>query len=211
MQSESHLMSEAIHLSNVRWSSASYYSELAQTHLSEMENAIGREATLTRDGNITEEELYAVMVELHDVSDTVHAAAISAIVFAAMAIEAYIYDYAARHLGKPFTDKHVDTLSIESKWVVIPKLITGKSFPKDRRAFELLKGLIKSRNSLVHSKSRNVDVNDLSAEKTEARENELLENAKDSVLAIHLLAEEIESIHPDEMAKFHLGVHANLE
>lgn len=77
MQSESHLMSEAIHLSNVRWSSASYYSELAQTHLSEMENAIGREATLTRDGNITEEELYAVMPELHDVSDTVHAAAIS--------------------------------------------------------------------------------------------------------------------------------------
>jgi len=198
-------MSEGV-ISDARWCTAWYYSELAQRHLSTMEEGVAREAELARSGQITREELDEVTPELSDVRDSIRDAAISAVVFAGMAIEAYIYDYSARNLGKSFTDGHVDTLNVESKWVVIPKLITGKSFPKDRQAFQLLKRLIKSRNALVHSKSRNIRPSELTVDAIESRDNESRQNARDAVRAIFLLAEEIEGMHADEMARFHLGV-----
>ncbi len=199
-------MSENPILSDARWCSAWYYSELAQRHLSAMEVGIAREAELSRGGEITREELDEVTPELNDVDNLIHDAAISALVFAGMAIEAYIYDYSARYLGKSFTDNHVDTLNVESKWVVVSKLITGKSFPKDRQAFHLLKGLIKSRNALVHSKSRYIRTSELNVQEVKSRNDESRQNARDAVRAIFLLAEEIRAMHPDEMAQFHLGV-----
>ena len=57
-----------------------------------------------------------------------------AIVFAALAVEAYMYDYAARNLGEQFVASHLDRLDVVSKWVIIPRLVTGKGFPKGERA-----------------------------------------------------------------------------
>lgn len=50
--------------------------------------------------------------------------------------------------------KYVDKLDFLSKWVLIPKLITGKDFPTDSQAYELLVKLKKARNDLVHFKTR---------------------------------------------------------
>lgn len=80
------------------------------------------------------------------------------IAFSAMAIEAYIYDYAARHLGDEFVKDHLDKLDTLSKWIVVPKLITGRELPRQQKWFELLKKLIKARNSIIHHKSSDAPI-----------------------------------------------------
>ncbi|MHB9093495.1 MAG: hypothetical protein ACYC21_02390, partial [Eubacteriales bacterium] len=82
---------------------------------------------------------------------------ITTIVFCALAVEAFIYDYGARNTSDTYIQKYVDKLDTISKWVVIPKLVTGKEFPKENQSFELLSRLVKNRNSLVHHKAVNVE------------------------------------------------------
>jgi hypothetical protein len=81
--------------------------------------------------------------------------ALIAICFSAMCVEAFIYDYAARHTSDSYVQKYLDRLDLAGKWVVIPKLVTGKEFPRNSTAFDSLKFLIKMRNKLVHFKSSN--------------------------------------------------------
>lgn len=57
------------------------------------------------------------------------------IVFSTMAVEAYIYDYAARHLGDAFVKDHLDKLDTLSKWIVVPKLITGRELSRQQKWF----------------------------------------------------------------------------
>lgn len=75
------------------------------------------------------------------------------IVFAMISVEAYVYDYAARHLKDSFVKKYIDKLDPLSKWVIVPKLITGKELPRGGEWFQLLKNLVRERNSIIHSKS----------------------------------------------------------
>lgn len=77
----------------------------------------------------------------------------STVVFAALFLEAFIYDYAAANFSNTYTNKYLDKLSLVSKWVVIPKLVTGKNFPTEGQAFEHLVKLQRARNDLVHYKS----------------------------------------------------------
>lgn len=81
------------------------------------------------------------------------------IVFSAMCMEAFIYDYAAYHLGDRFVREHLDRLKLESKWAVTAKLATGKKFAESSKAYGLLKELRKVRNKLIHSKSKLLSLN----------------------------------------------------
>lgn len=185
---------------SARFSAASFFGSLAKHHLSEMETLVARETFLKP------EEADDGGWELSTLSDKIQASAVSTIVFAGMTVEAYIYDYSARYLGRTFTDDHVDKMSLESRWVVVPKLITGRDFPKGTQGFELLKKLIRSRNRLIHYKSRQIRISDLTSEAIAARDDELRQDASAAVQAFHLLAADIEELHPDEIAKFHMGV-----
>ncbi len=78
---------------------------------------------------------------------------IQVIVFSAIAIEAYIYDYGSRNLSDVFIKKYLDKLDPISKWVIIPKLVTGKELPRKHRWFELLTKLTRERNGIIHYKS----------------------------------------------------------
>ena len=78
---------------------------------------------------------------------------IKAITFGAMCLEAFIYDYAAHNFTDTYVKKYLDKLDVVSKWVVITRLTTGKDFPRESKAFEDLKMLIKARNDFVHPKS----------------------------------------------------------
>ena len=78
----------------------------------------------------------------------------SAIIFGAMCLEAFIYDYAAHNFSDTYVKKYLDKLGLKAKWLIIPKLVTGKDFPTDSKAFQGLQKLIEERNKLVHYKSQ---------------------------------------------------------
>jgi replicative superfamily II helicase len=82
------------------------------------------------------------------------------IVFAAMCLEAFIYDYGASCLSGKYVRDHIDRLEVPSKFVVLTQLVTGKKFPTDSMAYEKLKTLVKDRNKLIHYKSKKFDSND---------------------------------------------------
>lgn len=86
--------------------------------------------------------------------------AIVTIVFSAMALEAYINDYAVRKRSSAFFKSHLDNLDFLSKWVVISELFTGKKFPKEKQCFARLDRLKTLRNNLVHPKSKYLEIED---------------------------------------------------
>lgn len=90
---------------------------------------------------------------------------ITCIVFLAMAVESFIYDYASEHLGDTFVKNYIEKLDVKSKWVIIPKLVTGKDLPRDKKGFELLNKLISLRNRFVHSKSTVINLSDITGDK----------------------------------------------
>ncbi|ODB95258.1 hypothetical protein A3197_18070 [Candidatus Thiodiazotropha endoloripes] len=83
------------------------------------------------------------------------------IVFSAMCLEAFIYDYGATKLSGSFVKNHIDKLEVPSKYVVLTKLVTGKQFDTNGQAYEKLKTLIKDRNQLVHFKSKGFSFEEL--------------------------------------------------
>ncbi|GAI76964.1 unnamed protein product [marine sediment metagenome] len=75
------------------------------------------------------------------------------IVFAAICLEAFINDYASMNLSKSLFEK-IERLELRNKWVIVPKLVTGKEFDTGSKAFQLLEQLTRSRNKLVHPKPK---------------------------------------------------------
>lgn len=109
----------------------------------------------------------AIRNELQDERDKYGAIVI---VFAAMCLEAFIYDYAVYYLSESCVKK-LDKNSHIKKWDVIPKLVTGNQIPRDSKAFELLKELVKNRKNFVHSKSKRMPEN---------RDDEFFDNIEDN-------------------------------
>lgn len=102
------------------------------------------------------DEKFDELVSSVSVYGTIYKDYMIIITFAAMCLEAFIYDYAATHFSDSFVKKYLDKLDLCSKWVIIPKLVTGNDFPTDSLAFQHLTKLVKMRNALVHSKSKPV-------------------------------------------------------
>ena len=97
-----------------------------------------------------------VEASMYEIKTNQDKCALITICFSAKCVEAFIYDYAARHTSDSYAQKYLDKLDLAGKWVVAPRLVTGKEFPRDSNAFDSLKFLIKTRNKLVHFKSSNV-------------------------------------------------------
>lgn len=79
-----------------------------------------------------EEQYYAKLWEACDTENAAVGISIEIIVFCAMSLEAAIYDYAAWHLGDTYVQSHLDKLDLLSKWLVVPRLITGRAIPVGR-------------------------------------------------------------------------------
>ncbi len=126
------------------------------------------------------------------------------VVFSVMAVEAYIYDYAARHLGDVFVKDHLDKLDTLSKWILVPKLITGRELSRQQKWFELLKKLIKARNSIIHHKSSEGPTVSTNVQqyfkKQEADSEFLYETARQSIQLLNQLTDKITELDPDESA-----------
>lgn len=83
---------------------------------------------------------------------------IKVVIFISIFLESYINDLAGIVLGDRYSREHLDKLDFISKWIVIPRLITGKELDKSQAYFSQLKELTKWRNKLVHHKSRDVSI-----------------------------------------------------
>ena len=124
------------------------------------------------------------------------------IVFSAIAIEAYIYDYAARHFSDSYVQSYIDKLDVVSKWVLVPRLVTGHELPRDHKWFQLMKLLVSERHSIVHSKSSSPPASPEYAkayiDKLQERNESIPEKARQAVDLLDILADKITEIDPEE-------------
>jgi len=121
--------------------------------------------------------------------------AIVAIVFSAFTLEAYINNYAARKGLK----NHLDSLSFINKWIEIPKLATGKEFPKGQQCYSLLENLKRSRNELAHSKSKPLELkNQADVKKIGDDVYSLISSAEKAVETIFAVVKCLTEIDPEE-------------
>jgi hypothetical protein len=129
--------------------------------------------------------------------------AVIVIVFSAIAIEAYIFDYAARNLSDAYVQNYLDKLDPLSKWVVIPQLVTGKELPRGQRWFELTKRLIQQRNSIIHYKSSSPPskYDDAIAyyKKLQHNSGQIYSAAKEALELFDLLMDGMKNIDPKEI------------
>lgn len=78
------------------------------------------------------------------------------IIFLAIYLEAYIFDYAASRLGNAYVKKYLEKLDVLSKWKIIPNLVTGDEIDSKSHKYGYLKKIIAARNELVHNKSQDI-------------------------------------------------------
>lgn len=81
-------------------------------------------------------------------------AAMVSVIFSALTLEAFVNNYAIERFSRSYFDNHLDKLPTISKWIIIPKLFTGKELNSDSQPYECLKRLFKRRDRLVHYKTR---------------------------------------------------------
>lgn len=117
---------------------------------------------------------------------------IKSIVFAGMTVEAAIYDMGAINLGDKFSSNYLDKMDVLTKWIVIPKLISGKEIRQNFSPYARLKKLIKARNKLVHHKSCELKASKELAEKIEKESEEFIGNVHNSYRALVMLSLEME-------------------
>ncbi|GIU53809.1 hypothetical protein [Shewanella sp. KT0246] len=123
-------------------------------------------------------------------------AAIKSVVFSAMCVEASINNYAGGQLGDKYFEQHLGSLDVVSKWVVIPRLICGKSIDKSGPAFSALKILISSRNSLIHNKSYEMNLSNPESmiQKMEKRNKDFYAGFHNALKALYLLSMEMDYV-----------------
>ena len=90
--------------------------------------------------------------------DTIRKQESVAIAFAAMCLEACIWDYAACRTSQNKTGENFGSLNLVAKWVVIPQLLCHSDITKtrivDTNLLGRLRDLNTARNDLVHPKSK---------------------------------------------------------
>jgi hypothetical protein len=121
--------------------------ELKQEH-DELQSKLGRDRK--SDDRITD--------QLAAKNDAIDELALVVIIFCAFALEAYINDYAIKRLSEKYLKTNVDKLDLFAKWVVIPRLVTGKQLDSGSRPLQDLKWLVRLRNRLAHYKSEELTI-----------------------------------------------------
>lgn len=125
------------------------YWAIAVEYLAKARQAASQHDALVKAGATTFEEINALL----SYSQEIERLSLIAIVFAALAAEAFINDYAIRQTSKSFFSKHLDRLDPVSKWIIVPRLVTGKQIDTGSRGADLYRQLATLRNRLVHWKT----------------------------------------------------------
>lgn len=187
-----------------RWNMGPVFATIAREHHAKMLKKRPRLESIRKRVKHTEEEALWASYEESLIATEIDKSALITIVFAAIALEGYIYDYAARNFSDRFVRKFLDKLDTISKWVVIPQLVTGKEFPRDGQCFELLSGLVKERNRLVHYKSADIEFDRLE-ECSEQNQDWLIQSAQNAIEALDVIISQMSMIDPNEPVRMSLG------
>ena len=113
-------------------------------------------------------------------------------IFCALTLEAFINSYGISSFSKSYFENHLDRLNPVSKWLIIPKLLTGKQINTDGPGYELLKETFKLRDKLVHYKSRKKKLSELMEEQDWVTEK----HAQRSIEGVTAIVQELKSIDP---------------
>lgn len=125
---------------------ASTYSEIAQRALLDADIRFKQMEKL----EFKDEEIY-------DIEPAFNKAVLVSVVFSAMAIEAFINDYASACFGDKFFLENVDRLSSLSKLQIISKFLFHKELDKGEALYSKVKEVFRVRDRYVHNKSMAFD------------------------------------------------------
>jgi hypothetical protein len=135
-----------------------------------------------------------------DFQNTADGQATVVVLYTAIALECYIFNYAARKLGENFCKKHVESMGHQTKWLLVPKLATGKAIPSDHRAIVLLQKLIAARNDVVHAKAVNISPErwEEQKERIAALNRSILDAALNAFRCVGELGSALSTVDPEE-------------
>jgi hypothetical protein len=105
-----------------------------------------------------DEKYFELYSECHKYKDIIELASVQAIVFYSVFLESLIYDYGCIYLGDSYVRSHLDRLDFVSKWIVVPKIVTGIDIDKSKPFFCCLKALHRERNNIIHHKTKELNL-----------------------------------------------------
>jgi hypothetical protein len=94
-------------------------------------------------------------------NDAIGELALIVIVFSAFTLEAYINHYGINRLSRNYFASYLDKLDLLAKWVVFPRVVTGKEIDPGSRPMQDLSWLVALRNRLAHFKSKTMAVEEI--------------------------------------------------
>lgn len=162
-------------------------------------------------GPVDDEELSEFSRRMEECYEEREQSAVVAITFSGMALEAFFYDYGAEELADAFVQEHLDKLDLKSKFLILPRLICGKSPDKSKPVYQSLGRLVRLRNDLVHFKSKPFQVHELDkASDFHSTLNQRLKSGvDDAVNCVMQVMTELDLIHGSG-AGFALRMHWSL-
>jgi hypothetical protein len=90
------------------------------------------EQTLADKKSISDDDA----IQLAAKNDAIGELALVVVIFCAFTLEAYINHYSINRLSRNYHTKYLDKLDVVAKWVVIPRLVTGKDLGPGSRAVQ---------------------------------------------------------------------------
>jgi hypothetical protein len=168
-----------------------------------------KQTRVAREAHVGEDELAEAFRTIEGLTEEQWQAAMIAVTFAAMTLEAFFFDYAADTLGDEYVKDHLDKLDLPSKYLVYPKLVCGAAPNKGEHTFELVRNLTRLRNDLVHAKSKAFTLERLGAaadhyDEYHARLDKGVDEAIECVLAV---MRELDKLHGTEFFEKNMLAH----
>ena len=159
-----------------------------------------KQSRVAREANVGEDEQTAAFETIERLWEQQWQAAIVAVTFAGMTLEAFFYDYAADALSDQHVKDHLDKLDLPSKYLVYPKLVCGTAPNKSEHTFELVRNLTRLRNDLVHAKSKAFPLEKLdgAADHFDEYHARLDKGADDAIECVLAVMRELDKLHGKE-------------
>ena len=159
-----------------------------------------KQTRVAREANVGEDELTKAFETIDRLTEQQWQAAMIAVTFAGMTLEAFFYDYAADALGDQYVKDHLDKLDLPSKYLVYPKLVCGTAPKKGEHTFGLVRNRARLRNDLVHAKSKAFPLAQLeaAAEHYDDYHARLEKGADDAIACVLAVMRELDKLHGTE-------------